>query len=188
MILRRGARTSELRALLALTGMLALLLVPSSASAKKRHAHRPNPVVASGTSLFGVPWQATVQNGAIQFTVDSSKRYKRGWVARTALPSTAPSVFSATLDTSVDPRPEAELAGVTSPDVAMLEVHMSDGSIFEIYPAPASAAAQNRYPWLTQLRLFNAFFPYGGVNPQIIDALDANNNVLAERASSNGSF
>ena len=172
--------------LVVLLAVLAFAL-PGEASAH-RHRHRADPVVASGTSLFGVPWRAIVSNGRVQFTVDSRQRYKRGWVARTSLPSSPPSVFSADVEANVDPRPEGELAGVTSNDVAMLQVHMSDGSIFEIYPAPAAPAAQQRAPWLSQVRVFDAFFPAGGVMPQIIDAMDANNNVLAERSASNGGF
>jgi hypothetical protein len=189
-----GAEPTILRALLALTGALAVLALPAIASAKHHRAkhHRAEPpVVASGTTLYGAQWQATVPSrdpGVIRFSVDSRKQFQRGWLARLSLPSSPASVFSTTLDTSVDPRPEVELAGVTSPDVAMLEVHMSDGSIFEIYPVPAAAAAQNRLSWLSQIRVYDAFFPAGSVMPQTITAMDASNNVLAERNSNNGSF
>ena len=170
-----------------------MLVLPAFASAKHHRAkhHRPEPpVVASGRTLFGVPWQATVAGsdpGSIQFSVDSRKRYQRGWLARNSLPSSPSSVFTATTVTNVDPRPEGELVGITSPSVVLLSVHMSDGSIFELYPTAPSAAAQSRVPSLSQVRVFAGFFPVGAV-PQSIDAMDAGNNVLAERTSADGHF
>src|SRR6266576_6368728 len=175
MSLRRGAGPTFLRALLALTVFLATIAAPSWASAHargKHHAHhkhkRTDPVLASGTSLFGVPWKASAtRSGLIQFSVDSRETFQRGRLEQLSLPSSPPSVFTAQTDTLVDPRPEGELAGVTSPSVVLLDVHMSDGSIWEIYPTAPSAAAQSRVPSLSQVRIFAGFFPSGAV-PQTI--------------------
>jgi hypothetical protein len=200
MSLRRGAGHTFLRRVcLALTVFLAVLALPADAVARHHrhkhhhhhhHAQPVDPVVASGASLFGVPWQATVSSakpGAIQFSVDSRQSFRRGWVAQTSLVSSPPSVFTATTQANIDPRPEVELAGVTNESVAILQVHMSDGSTLELYPTPASAAAKQLVPQLSQVKVFDGFFPAGAA-PLVIDAFDANNNVLAERSSSNGNF
>jgi hypothetical protein len=193
MDLRRGVRFDLLRASLALAVLLAAAVLPAAAGAKRhRHrVHRADPVIAGGTSYFGVPWQATVPNGnpgVIQFAIDSREGFSKGWVDRLSVPSSAPSVFRAETRTDIDPRPEVELAGVTSPDVALLQVQMSDGEVLEVYPSPPSPAAQSRLPWLGQVRVFDAFFPAGGVVPEYVRAMDAGNNILADRPSNNGSF
>jgi hypothetical protein len=182
-----------MRAWLALMAALAVAAaMPSVASAKHHRAkhHRVEaPVIASGATAFGVPWQATASNGSILFSVDSRNRYKRGWLDRLSLPSTPPNVFTARVRPNIDPRPEEELAGTASPNVAMLAVHMADGSILEVYPTAPPPSAQNRLHFLSQIQVFDAFFPSGGPQPQTITAFDANNNVLAERAAnSDGSF
>jgi hypothetical protein len=179
-----------MRTLVAMITAFAVFAIPSAASAKhhKHRVHRADPVVASGTTLFGLPWQATAQpTGQIQFSVDSRAKFRQGWLERLSLPG-SPSVFTAQVKTGIDPRPEGELAGVTDPTVALLDVHMSDGSILEIYPTPAPPAAQSRLPWLNQVQVFAGFFPSGAATPETITAFDSNNDVLAERGASDGRF
>jgi hypothetical protein len=187
MNLRRGVRFDLLGACIALTVVLAAVMFPAAAGAKRHHhrVHRADPIIASGTSYFEVPWQATVPSGnpgVIQFSVDSRQQFSKGWVDRLYVPSSGFSVFRAQMKTGIDPRPEGEIAGVASPDVALLLVQMGDGTVLEVAPSTP------RVPWLGQIRVFDAFFPAGGVEPVDVQALDASNHILADRQPVNGSF
>lgn len=145
------------------------------------------PVVARGTSLYGVPWKIEVISPrraraegsvAFHFSMEEPGYAEAGYFSGMPFPVPRTLVFHALAGSDIDPYPEGDLSGFAPRRVSVLTVAMSDGSHLTEAPEEAPAALVNRFPWLGGLRFFDIYFP-SAIRPVKLAARDRNGVLLA---------
>jgi hypothetical protein len=178
------------RSLGVLLGLLCVIGVCASdgAAACGRGSGRSY-VVAHGQSPNNVPWQFAARPHerwlAFHFAM-GPPAYKRRAGYNFSMAGQPGLTFSVGTSTNIDPFAEDDLVGMTNARVAKLVVDMSDDTTLEVAPQVPPQRLRHKLCWLRGLRFFGAFFTSG--KPQVLTALDADGQVLAQQRSEDGTF
>jgi hypothetical protein len=171
---------------------LALIIASSDAAACGCGGFK-GPVVAHGTSPYGLPWRVktvhvNLGGGRAKISVESLVGDAMGGsIAELPLPLPSRFVFGAESRGEVDEYPESDISGVTPARVGELRVAMDDGEVLPIKPVPAPPAFRKRFPWLNGLRFFDAFYSQSK-EPTLVTALDRNGQIIGRSKSHRVAF
>jgi hypothetical protein len=157
-------------------------------------------LVASGKSLYGVPWRikaALVRTRWPQGSWDRTLEFHfshgpeddytgGGHFTGLPLPLHPEFVLTATFG-EIDEPPESHINGVTRRRVWTLTVEMSGGESVSVQPTLAPSPLLKRFRWLRGVRFYDVFFP-AEQTPRAITAFDRVGHVLARYRKHRGVF
>ena len=164
-----------------------------AASLSWGHGSNPaGPIVASGESPEGVPWEIRVDRyrdqASFNFTLDPPGYEDAGYGMGFPLPI-GPFLLRAVTGSDISPLPENDVSGVTDRRVRELVIRMTRGKPLSVSPtrAPERLLERERLKFLRGLRFFDGFYP-SGRRPLVIKAYDADGDFLGKRRSWRGHF